>query len=195
MNHIKHTLDTIRLLESGIPLYELSVDDVKSTSGNTAIIGSATAAIGNKISSPMMAMIGDGAAKFFSKIFSFIRAGELGKDAFTDYQNGEYKSAIIHALTAIGYVIPQTAAIAGLYDLFSLLYENREEVMQAITRFFNNKQDAPEQSPEYNSQEYNADIAAVQSELNNMGADIEVDGIYTEDLYNLMVQYELIGQE
>lgn len=206
MNSIKYNIDTLILLESGIPLKdlipeeqlnELSTDDVTSAAFKGQVGGGVTAWLGNKFSSKMISSLGSGAATFFGKLFSFVRAGELGAEALDDFNKGDYKNALIHGLTAVGYVIPQTTVAAGLYDLLSSLYENREDIYAAIKSFFDekNNQSSSESESEYGPDDYDPDIAEVQKKLNELGANIKVDGLQSPELYKLAVQYKIIEEQ
>jgi peptidoglycan hydrolase-like protein with peptidoglycan-binding domain len=134
------------------------------------------------------------AGKIGSKIFPGLAVAQYGVESYELFRAGKLVDAIIAAAKAVGYSFPATAGILGTYDLLKLLWDNSDEIIELASNFTADTDSTADDSTEL-PPDADPDIAALQLELQNKGADIKIDGIPSEELYNLAVQYKLIQEQ
>lgn len=182
MDELKKSLDIIRLMEGPEDYWNAAKKFAIDAAGDSDVQDLATTAAA-----------GYGAGKVASKVLGKkipgVGTALYGKDAYDRYKKGDYTGAALQGAGAIASLIPGAGTIAALGADAATAYHDYNSTAQPDSTDTNDDTD-----PRYNDlpDDADTDIAALQIQLQDLGAEIKVDGKPSHELIKLAKQYKLM---
>lgn len=176
MDDLKRSLDLIRIVEGPEDYWNASKKMAIDLANDKDVKDTATTVGAGYLG-------GKALSKMVGKKIPGVAPALYGKDAYDRFQKGDYTGAALQGAGAVASLIPGIGTVAALGADAATAYHD-----------YNTTDDSTQEDERYNNLPDGADvdIAALQIQLQDLGADVKVDGMPSHELADLARQYKLM---